>query len=336
MAAAATGAASPAAAPAAKTAAAAASKPQAAPAGAPKGKGTAAAAAAAAATISSSEASALLRAARARWPEGYVALCVVVKDQARDLRYWVEYHRWLGVERFYVFDHNSTRPLLPVLADYARQGVVEYQYFAGRPRRLPSFTDSNQWRGYHSCIAQHAGRHAWLGMLDADEFVVFSPGTAARLGGMGGAADGGAADGGGGAAHNLPLLLARLEAQGAGALALNWVLFGSSGHKQRPKGGPLAAYTACVPAAHPESTHTKVIARTAALVDMGGTPHEVVLKAGARVVDADGRPTRCPKSDAARWATAALHHYVLKSRAEFAAKVARGSGAGNVKTWEYW
>jgi hypothetical protein len=31
-----------------------------------------------------------------------------------------------------------------------------------------------------------------------------------------------------------------------------------------------------------------------------------------------------------------LHHYVLKSKAEFATKSARGSGAGNVKTWGYW
>jgi hypothetical protein len=31
-----------------------------------------------------------------------------------------------------------------------------------------------------------------------------------------------------------------------------------------------------------------------------------------------------------------LHHYVLKSRAEFVAKKARGSGAGNRKDWAYW
>lgn len=30
-----------------------------------------------------------------------------------------------------------------------------------------------------------------------------------------------------------------------------------------------------------------------------------------------------------------IHHYVLKSRTEFAAKNARGSGAGNVKDWAF-
>jgi hypothetical protein len=139
-----------------------------------------------------------------------------------------------------------------------------------------------------------------------------------------------------GSGHNLPLLLARLEKKRVGALALNWVLFGSSGHKTRPQGGPLASYTACIPASHPESTHVKVIAHTASLLDMGGTPHEAQLRPGASVVDADGAPSSAPKSDAARWASVALYHYVLKSRAEFADKMGRGSGAGNIKTWEYW
>jgi hypothetical protein len=35
----------------------------------------------------------VLHAQHAKWPEGYVAVCAVVKDQNRDLRYWIEYHR---------------------------------------------------------------------------------------------------------------------------------------------------------------------------------------------------------------------------------------------------
>ena len=31
-----------------------------------------------------------------------------------------------------------------------------------------------------------------------------------------------------------------------------------------------------------------------------------------------------------------LHHYVLKSKADFVAKKTRGSGAGNKKDWGYW
>lgn len=35
----------------------------------------------------------VLHAQHSKWPEGYMAICAVVKDQNRDLRYWIEYHR---------------------------------------------------------------------------------------------------------------------------------------------------------------------------------------------------------------------------------------------------
>jgi hypothetical protein len=68
---------------------------------------------------------------RTRWPLGYVAVCAVVKDQPRELRYWIEYHRWLGIDKFYLFDNNSSRPLLLGLWDLVQAGVVDYQYFVG-------------------------------------------------------------------------------------------------------------------------------------------------------------------------------------------------------------
>lgn len=40
--------------------------------------------------------------------DGYVAVCVIVKNQHRDIREWLEYHRWLGVSKVYVYDNNST------------------------------------------------------------------------------------------------------------------------------------------------------------------------------------------------------------------------------------
>lgn len=41
-------------------------------------------------------------------PEGYVALCVIVKNQAADLQEWLQYHRFIGISRVYLYDNNST------------------------------------------------------------------------------------------------------------------------------------------------------------------------------------------------------------------------------------
>lgn len=340
---------------------------------------------------------------RLLWPDGYAALCTCVRDQRRDLRYWIEYHAWLGVEKFYIFDHNSTRPLAPGLSDYLRTGLVELQAFKGRPRRLPSFLDTNQWRAYQACIEQHRGRHRWMGFLDVDEFIVFDMeapvfgggkrrggGAAQRAEGRHDGGDGGDRAGRAAATAKMLLLEAPSSSSGdqpphhrhngaaseglwplylhhhekwnassssssspsssssVGGVALNWVLYGSGGLASRPKGrGPLRSFSQCAPRDHRESRHFKVAAvHTGHVLAMGGTPHSVVLKPKAPpVVDALGREVKGPLTvnDEGKeegllpaWSPVALHHYAIKSRAEFLAKEARGTGASNRKDAGYW
>lgn len=60
-----------------------------------------------------------------------------------------------------------------------------------------------------------------------------------------------------------------------GGLAINWVVFGSSGHKQRPVGGVLVNYRQCLPLQQEQNQHVKVIANTAHLMTAGDDPHRV-------------------------------------------------------------
>ena len=54
--------------------------------------------------------------------EAYLAVCLGVKDQNEDLREWIEYHRSIGVGKFYVFDDNSTVPAAAELQDLIQEG----------------------------------------------------------------------------------------------------------------------------------------------------------------------------------------------------------------------
>lgn len=60
-----------------------------------------------------------------------------------------------------------------------------------------------------------------------------------------------------------------------GGLAVNWVIFGSSGHTVRPRGGVLVNYHTCLPLSHEQNTHVKVIANTKYLMTVGDDPHRV-------------------------------------------------------------
>lgn len=53
------------------------------------------------------------------YPEGYVAICAIVKNQHKDLREWIEYHKWIGVSKIYIYDNNSTVTLVYGLQEYS-------------------------------------------------------------------------------------------------------------------------------------------------------------------------------------------------------------------------
>jgi len=302
----------------------------------------------------------------AAWPEGYVALCAVVKDQARDLREWVEYHRHIGVRKIYVYDNNSTAPLAASIADHLREGAVEYSYFVGRTRWRDLFRTTSQWWAYNDCVARYAHRHRWLGFIDVDEFVVFEEGSTeappfqraaeeregAGAAGAGADADADADGGGDDDERSLQRALPRTrrrrrraltpslvdindfmrDYEAFGALAINWRIFGSSGFDARPSGGVLSNYVACAPRLSPENALVKVFANTAHVLTVGDDPHTVVFKKeGATTVDEMGRPVKGARTAEPSSSRVALYHYLTKSRAEYGAKMARGSAAGNFK-----
>lgn len=60
----------------------------------------------------------------------YVAACVLAKNEHRYIREWIEYHLWIGLEKFYVWDHQSVPSLASVLEDHVLSGVVELMYFS--------------------------------------------------------------------------------------------------------------------------------------------------------------------------------------------------------------
>ena len=77
----------------------------------------------------------------------------------QDLREWVTYHVELGVSRFYIYDNNSSMPLMNELTDFikvrtcqnyttAAQGKAEVFKVAGRGLQTESASkDGQAWLG---------------------------------------------------------------------------------------------------------------------------------------------------------------------------------------------
>jgi glycosyltransferase involved in cell wall biosynthesis len=136
-------------------------------------------------------------------PANFLSICMIVKNEGAYLREFIEYHKLVGVDKFYIYDNASTDDTKAVLAPYIKSGVVDYTWWPGDKMQLPANND---------CLEKHRLDTKWLAFIDADEFLV-------------------PVDAGGGIAQflkSLPKSVAQLH--------VAWANYGSSGHVQKPEG----------------------------------------------------------------------------------------------------
>src|SRR5687768_9080374 len=54
----------------------------------------------------------------------YLSVCSIYRDHAEYLREWIEFHRLVGVERFFLYDNESSDDHREVLAPCVERGIV--------------------------------------------------------------------------------------------------------------------------------------------------------------------------------------------------------------------
>jgi hypothetical protein len=144
--------------------------------------------------------------ARAK-PTSYLSVCAIYRDEASYLREWIEFHRLVGVERFFLYDNRSVDHHLHVLSPYVEEGIVVLRGWPMPQGQLPA---------YEHCVREHGGESRWIAFIDLDEFL-FSP-----------------------TGRPLPELLVEYEKWPA--VGANWAVFGPSGHVRRPRGLVIENY----------------------------------------------------------------------------------------------
>lgn len=250
---------------------------------------------------------------------GYVALCLAVKNQHRELPEWLEYYKRMGVSQIYAMEDQQTEPPLDdVLQPHVKSGLVTHVKVplpaAAQADLLNTtcreyFINHKQLHAYAYCLRDFGARHQWMGFIDPDEYLALTDGT-----------------------PSLPDLLKDYEA--FGGVGFNWRMFGSSGHLTR-QNNTLLSYTKCNLQDNLENTHMKVFANMAYVARMGG-PHDAAYAPGYYTVTPNRRRVDGPTSTTPDFTRAALNHYILRSKEEFQEKMKRGSAMSKPKTWEYW
>lgn len=95
--------------------------------------------------------------------EHQLGVVAIVKNEAPYIKEWIEFHKLVGVDVFYLYDNESNDNIIEVLQPYVDQGLVKYKFIKGKKKQLSV---------YNEAIEQYKNDVQWLAIIDADEFIV--------------------------------------------------------------------------------------------------------------------------------------------------------------------
>jgi|GEM_PF-810302 Glycosyltransferases, probably involved in cell wall biogenesis len=218
-----------------------------------------------------------------------VALCVRIRDEAPDLREFVEYYVAAGIRQLFFYEARSVDNFREVLEPFIAAGHVTL--ISDWPH-IPISPAAE-----HDCALRCVGRYAWMGCIDADEFVVIRDG------------------------RSIPEFLAAVP-QSYPAVALHWRMYGSNGHVKRPDLPVIVAYSRRQ--AEP-NLHVKVFVRPERVSQQRNSHSWYYRGWLAAAVNEKNKKvwgsTAVPATAEQAW----INHYYYKSQEEFERKARRTS-----------
>jgi hypothetical protein len=218
----------------------------------------------------------------------YLGVCAIYRDEAPYLAEWIEFHRLVGVERFFLYDHGSVDDHLDVLAPYLDDGSVELTPWPRYP---------GQHQAYEHCAARQAGETRWIAFIDLDEFL-FSPTGA-------------------------PVSDVLRDYEDYAAVSVNWIVFGNSGHETKPDGLVTESFLWRVRDDADPNRHVKTIANPEH-VRRCRNPHYFFYSEGQHAVDELFRPIKWAHSETSSVERLRINHYLTRSDEEFLRKLRKG------------
>lgn len=118
------------------------------------------------------------------------AICTMVQDEGMYLLEWIEYHRMVGVEHFFLYNDRGTDDSETILKPYIDAGVVTWINWDGNitvdPKRADPDPFYTRYQRYAlaDCIFERGSLIKYLGVWDIDEFLYFRTDGIKNLGSL--------------------------------------------------------------------------------------------------------------------------------------------------------
>lgn len=215
----------------------------------------------------------------------YLSACLTFKDAGAYLTEWLEFHKTVGIEHFYLYDNGSSDDLPSLIHELQSAGEATLIDWPAATRQATIIDD---------CLRRARSATRWLAFIDDDEFLFPTK------------------------ALSLCEVLQNYEP--FAGLAVCWLLFGSNGHTTRPNVPVTHAYTRRASWVDPHMTC--VVDPTRVLSAACGA-HAFDCVAGETIVDEKMLPMTGSLSTDPCCDVIRMNHYLIKSYDELRVRRSR-------------
>lgn len=192
-----------------------------------------------------------------------LSITSIFQNEGPYLKEWIEYHRMVGVEHFWLYNDNSKDNWNAELLPYIMKGIVEVIDW---PAESPKHHIGNQCRAAQDAIRRSSGKTKWLALIDIDEFILpLRDSTVTKC--------------------------LNKHFEHASGIYVNWRHFGTGKVTLKKNESMLFRLTACSKITHPANACGKSIIRPdKAIPDLLWTIHHCMLKPNDQYVTGSGEP----------------------------------------------
>ena len=231
-----------------------------------------------------------------------LAIVSISKNEGPYLIEWIEFHRLVGVEKFYFYDNESQDNTKEILKPYTENGIVEYRLVKGIGKQLDAYNDA---------IHLHKDECRWMAFIDMDEYLMpsvpFKP------------------------IYKIVDEIVYAAGKGAAGVGVNWAIYGTSCLTKRPDGLITENYKLRAENEYYLNFHIKCIANPRLITTYISPHYPIYIRGAYTVKEAYGTRIIGWGANHIIYKNLRINHYYTKSEEEYEAKRARGLGdrAGN-------
>jgi len=93
------------------------------------------------------------------------AICLIVRNEVRDIAEWIAFHALIGFDTQIIFDNGSDDGTTAIIRAAAEIHDVRYHFW-------PNSTQRSQVLAYEAACQAYRREFDWIAFVDSDEFVV--------------------------------------------------------------------------------------------------------------------------------------------------------------------